>query len=45
MPINLEYPGSECPACGEPIDDDKEAGDECEECGHVFCVPDPEVLD
>lgn len=37
MPINLEYPGAECPDCGEPIDDDKEAGDECD-CGHIFSV-------
>ncbi len=33
MPINLEY--SDCPKCGDPIDDDKEAGDTCD-CGYVF---------
>lgn len=36
VPINLEYPGAECPDCGEPINDDKEAGQECDGCGHVF---------
>ncbi len=34
MPINLEF--AECPKCGEPIDDDKEAGDTCDDCGYVF---------
>lgn len=38
MPINLEY--EDCPDCGEPIDDDKEAGDSCE-CGYVFAEPSP----
>lgn len=34
MPINLEY--SDCPKCGEPINDDKEAGDTCDDCGFQF---------
>lgn len=36
MPVNLYYPGGECPDCQEPIPDECEAGDECEGCGHVF---------
>ncbi len=36
MPINLEYPGAQCPVCQEPIDDDKEAGDECDGCSYIF---------
>lgn len=36
MPVNLYYPGAECPDCGEPIDDDKEVGDSCDNCDHVF---------
>jgi hypothetical protein len=41
MPINLEYPGAECPDCQEPIPDEFEAGDACEGCGFVFKEPGP----
>ncbi len=44
MPINLSYVGAECPQCGEPIDDDKEEGDECDGCGHVFSEADSDGL-
>jgi hypothetical protein len=39
MPINLEYPGGDCPNCQEPIDDDKEAGDTCDNCDFEFEIP------
>lgn len=35
-PVNLYYPGAECPDCGEPIGDDKVVGDQCDGCEHVF---------
>lgn len=35
-PVKLYYDGAECPEYGEPIDDDKEAGDQCDGCGLEF---------
>lgn len=43
MPVNLEY--ADCPKCGEPIDDDKEAGDKCDECGYVYVATHEEAED
>lgn len=36
MPINLEYPGGECPCCHEPIPDEAESGASCEGCDYEF---------
>jgi DNA-directed RNA polymerase subunit RPC12/RpoP len=31
----------ECPDCSYPIPGNVTEGDECEYCGHVFCLPHP----
>jgi hypothetical protein len=36
-PVKDTYEHGECPDCGEPIPDTVQAGDECVNCGHVFC--------
>jgi hypothetical protein len=36
--IQRAYPNSECPDCGEPIPEDIQEGQECCQCGHVFCL-------
>jgi len=35
------YDKGECPDCQETILDGTEDGDECDLCGHVFCLPQP----
>jgi hypothetical protein len=37
--IRDSYPNKECPDCSEPIPKNVTAGQECSNCGHVFCVP------
>lgn len=34
------YPGGECPDCGEPIPHKANDGESCVNCGHVFFGPD-----
>lgn len=36
MSVKPNYPRDECPDCCEPIPDEAEEGEECENCGHVF---------
>lgn len=31
------YPNGLCPDCDDPIPKNAKEGDECENCGHVFC--------
>jgi DNA-directed RNA polymerase subunit RPC12/RpoP len=37
-PIKDSYPGGVCPDCGEEIPDNVVSGEECPNCGHVFCL-------
>jgi hypothetical protein len=35
--VHAAYEGGVCPDCQEEIPDDAVEGDECSNCGHVFC--------
>lgn len=36
-PVISAYPNGECPDCGEDIPKLTKNGEECKNCGHVFC--------
>lgn len=36
--IQDSYPNKECPDCGEPIPEDLQEGQDCRNCGHIFCL-------
>lgn len=36
-PVISSYPDGECPDCGEEIPKGTKSGEECKNCGHVFC--------
>ncbi len=36
--IKEAYHNGECPDCGDEIPDDVQEGQECANCGHVFCA-------
>jgi hypothetical protein len=39
MSLRDNYKGGLCPDCGDAIPEEAEDGEECENCGHVFCHP------
>src|SRR5512137_1140958 len=39
--VKESYPGGECPDCGQTIPDTAVEGEECSNCGHVFCSERP----
>lgn len=42
-PVKENYEGGECPDCGDDIADDVSPGDGCDNCGHVFWPPVPDL--